>query len=198
MPRLELEEDVKNNKKFFNKKAIGFLAVGLILILIPVIGTTLAGTITINSGTAVQFAQGSITTATCDAAITVSATSTYSDDFYLKTITLSGINLVSGCEGKTLTVSAATTATPSIPGTISSGVTDIAFTIPATVGSASTLVTGLPAGITATSGMVNASGAAYKSATTAVNYDAAGSITLTVTTPTLLTSTVSKFLIQAS
>ena len=198
MPRLELEEDIKNDKKFFNKKAIGFLAVGLILILIPVIGTTLAGTITINSGTAVQFAQGSITTATCDAAITVSATSTYSDDFYLKTITLSGINLVSGCEGKTLTVSAATTATPSIPGTISSGVTDIAFTIPATVGSASTLVTGLPAGITATSGMVNASGAAYKSATTAVNYDAAGSITLTVTTPTLLTSTVSKFLIQAS
>ena len=198
MPRLELEEDVKNGKKFFNKKAIGFLAVGLILILIPVIGTTLAGTITINSGTAVQFAQGSIATATCDAAITVSATSTYSDDFYLKTITLSGINLVSGCEGKTLTVSAATTATPSIPGTISSGVTDIAFTIPATVGSASTLVTGLPAGITATSGMVNASGAAYKSATTAVNYDAAGSITLTVTTPTLLTSTVSKFLIQAS
>jgi hypothetical protein len=198
MPRLELEEDVKNVKRFLNKKAIGFLAAGSILIALPIIGTTLAGTITINSGTAVQFAQGSITTATCDAAITVSATSTYSDDFYLKTITLSGINLVSGCEGKTLTVSAATTATPSIPGTISSGVTDIAFTIPATVGSASTLVTGLPAGITATSGMVNASGAAYKSATTAVNYDAAGSITLTVTTPTLLTSTVSKFLIQAS
>jgi hypothetical protein len=77
-------------------------------------------------------------------------------------------------------------------------VTDIAFTIPATVGSSSTLVTGLPAGITATAGMVNASAAAYKSASTAVNYDAAGSITLTVTTPTLLTSTVSKFLIQAS
>jgi len=198
MPRLELEEDVKNVKRFLNKKAIGFLAAGLILIAIPVIGTTLAGTITINSGTAVQFAQGSITTATCDADIIVSATSTYSDNFYLKTITLSGINLVSGCEGKTLTVSAATTASPSIPGTISSGVTDIAFTIPATVGSSSTLVTGLPAGITATAGMVNASAAAYKSASTAVNYDAAGSITLTVTTPTLLTSTVSKFLIQAS
>jgi len=198
MPRLELEEDVKNVKRFLNKKAIGFLAAGLILIAIPVIGTTLAGTITINSGTAVQFAQGSITTATCDADITVSATSTYSDNFYLKTITLSGINLVSGCEGKTLTVSAATTASPSIPGTISSGVTDIAFTIPATYGSASTLVTGLPAGITATAGMVNASGSAYKSASTAVPYDTAGSITLTATTPTLLTSTVSKFLIQAS
>jgi hypothetical protein len=198
MPRLELEEDVKNVKRFLNKKAIGFLAAGLILIAIPVIGTTLAGTITINSGTAVQFAQGSITTATCDADITVSATSTYSDNFYLKTITLSGINLVSGCEGKTLTVSAATTASPSIAGTISSGVTDIAFTIPATVGSSSTLVTGLPAGITATAGMVNASGSAYKSASTAVPYDTAGSITLTATTPTLLTSTVSKFLIQAS
>ena len=198
MPRLELEEDLKNVKRFLNKKAIGFLAAGLILIAIPVIGTTLAGTITINSGTAVQFAQGSITTATCDADITVSATSTYSDNFYLKTITLSGINLVSGCEGKTLTVSAATTASPSIPGTISSGVTDIAFTIPAIVGSSSTLVTGLPAGITATAGMVNASGSAYKSASTAVPYDATGSITLTVTTPTLLTSTVSKFLIQAS
>ena len=195
MPRLELEEDVKNVKRFLNKKAIGFLAAGLILIAIPVIGTTLAGTITINSGTGVQFAQGSITTATCDADIIVSATSTYSDNFYLKTITLSGINLVSGCEGKTLTVSAATTASPSIPGTISSGVTDIAFTIPATVGSSSTLVTGLPAGITATAGMVNGSAVAYK---TGVAYDAFGSITLTVTTPTLLTSTVSKFLIQAS
>ena len=198
MPRLELEEDVKNVKRFLNKKAIGFLAAGSILIALPIIGTTLAGTITINSGTGVQFAQGSITTATCDADITISATSTYSNDFYLKTITLSGIDLVGGCEGKTLTVSAATTASPSIPGTISSGVTDIAFTIPATVGSSSTLVTGLPAGITATAGMVNASAAAYKSASTAVNYDAAGSITLTVTTPTLLTSTVSKFLIQAS
>ena len=195
MPRLELEEDVKNVKRFLNKKAIGFLAAGLILIAIPIIGTTLAGTIRINSGTAVQFAQGSITTATCDADITVSATSTYSDNFYLKTITLSGINLVSGCEGKTLTVSAATTASPSIPGTISSGVTDIAFTIPQAVGSSSTLVTGLPAGITATAGMVNGSAVAYK---TGVPYDTAGSITLTVTTPTLLTSTVSKFLIQAS
>ena len=195
MPRLELEEDVKNVKRFLNKKAIGFLAAGSILIALPIIGTTLAGTITINSGTAVQFAQGSITTATCDADIIVSATSTYSDNFYLKTITLSGINLVSGCEGKTLTVSAATTASPSIPGTISSGVTDIAFTIPATVGSSSTLVTGLPAGITATAGMVNSSAVAYK---TGVAYDEFGSITLTVTTPTLLTSTVSKFLIQAS
>jgi hypothetical protein len=195
MPRLELEEDVKNVKRFLNKKAIGFLAAGSILIALPIIGTTLAGTITINSGTAVQFAQGSITTATCDAAITISATSTYSNDFYLKTITLSGINLVSGCEGKTLTVSAATTASPSIPGTISSGVTDIAFTIPATVGSSSTLVTGLPAGITATAGMVNSSAVAYK---TGVAYDEFGSITLTVTTPTLLTSTISKFLIQAS
>jgi len=194
MPRLELEEDVKNVKRFLNKKAIAFLAAGLILIAIPVIGTTLAGTITINSGTAVQFAQGSITTATCDADITVSATSTYSDNFYLKTITLSGINLVSGCEGKTLTVSAATTAIPSVPGTISSGVTDIAFTIPQVVGSSNTLVT-LPGGITATAGMVNTSGTAYKTATP---YDTAGSITLTVTTPTLLTSTISKFLIQAS
>jgi hypothetical protein len=198
MPRLELEEEIENVKKFLNKKAFGFFAAGSVLIAIPIIGTTLAGTITINSGTAVQFAQGSITTATCDSDIIISATSTYSNDFYLKTITLSGINLVSGCEGKTLTVSAATTASPSIPGTISSGVTDIAFTIPAAVGSASTLVTGLPAGITATAGMVNGSGAAYKSASTAVNYDAAGSITLTITTPTLLTSTVSKFLIQAS
>ena len=195
MPRLELEEDVKNVKKFLNKKAIGFLAAGSILIAIPIIGTTLAGTITINSGNAVQFAQGSITTATCDADISISATSTYSDNFYLKTITLSGINLVSGCEGKTLTVSAATTASPSIPGTISSGVTDISFTIPQAVGSSSTLVTGLTSGITATAGMVNGSAVAYK---TGVAYDAFGSITLTVTTPTLLTSTVSKFLIQAS
>ena len=168
------------------------------LIAVPVIGTTLAASITINSSQPVQFGQGSITTAACDSAITIAATSNYSDNFYVKTITISDIDLTSGCEGKTLTLSVATTATPSVEGTLLSGVTQIQFTIPATVGSSSTTLTNLTSGVTATSGLVNSSGSAYKSAATAVPYDNAGAVTLTITTPTLATSEVSKFLIQSS
>jgi hypothetical protein len=61
--------------------------------------------------------------------------------------------------------------------------------------STDTQVTNLTSGVTATEGMVNASGTAYKTATA---YDTGGKITLTITTPTLVTSDLFKFLIQSS
>lgn len=193
---IHAEESVapKHKKNKTLKILLGIAA----LVAVPAIGTTLAQTITINSDAAVQFGQGSIATAACDTGLTISATSAYSDSFKVKTITISDIDLTSGCEGKTLTVSAATTASPSIEGALSSGVTQISFTIPATVGSSDTQVTNLTAGVTATAGLVTSAGAAYKSASTAVPYDNAGKITLTITTPTLATTDLSKFLIQSS
>ena len=191
---IHAEESVAPKRK--KNKTLKILLGIAALVAVPAIGTTLAATITINTnGAAVQFGQGAVTTAACDTNLNISATSGYSDSFKVKTITISDIDLISGCEGKTLTVSAATTASPSIEGALSSGVTQISFTIPGTVGSSDTQVTNLTAGVTATAGMVNASGTAYKTATA---YDDTGKITLTITTPTLETTALSKFLIQSS
>lgn len=191
---IHAEESVAPKRK--KNKTLKILLGIAALIAIPAIGTTLAQTITINSSAAVQFGQGSIDTAACDTSLTIAATSAYSASFKVKTITISDIKLDSGgCAGKTLTVSAATTASPSIEGELSSGVYQISFTIPATVGASDTQVTNLTTGVTATAGMVNASGTAYKTATA---YDTGGKITLTITTPTLETTALSKFLIQSS
>jgi hypothetical protein len=194
---IHAEESVAPKRK--KNKTLKILLGIAALVAVPAIGTTLAATITINTnGAAVQFGQGAVNTAACDTNLDISATSAYSDSFKVKTITISDIDLISGCEGKTLTISAATTASPSIEGALSSGVTQISFTIPATVGSSDTQVTNLTAGVTATAGMVTSAGAAYKSASTAVPYDDTGKITLTITTPTLETTALSKFLIQSS
>jgi len=190
------EESVAPKRK--KNKTLKILFGIAALITIPVIGTTLAQTITINQSAPVQFGQGSIDTAACDTDLTISATSAYSDSFKVKTITISDIDLTSGCEGKTLTVSAATTASPSIEDELLSNVTQISFQIPPAVGTSNTLVTNLTDGVTATEGMVTSAGAAYKSASTAVPYDDNGKITLTITTPLLETTVLSKFLIQSS
>lgn len=195
-------EETKPSKTKKNKGLKIALGIGA-LIAVPVITTTLAQTITINSSAAVQFGQGAIDTAACDTALTISATSAYSDNFLVKTITISDIDLetastASTCAGKTLTVSAATTASPSIEGALSSGVTQISFTIPSNAGADTTPVTNLTSGVTATAGLVTSAGAAYKTNSTAVPYDETGKITLTITSPTLATTSLSKFLIQSS
>jgi hypothetical protein len=168
------------------------------LVLIPVIGTTFAATIGINGGGAntVQFAQGSIATAGCDAAMTVSATSAYlSGAFKLGTITVSGIDLTSGCEGKTLVVSVDVgSAEANIIGTTK----QISFTIPSVATSTATLLTGITTGFTAV--MTNASGAPYETATP-IAYDEAAKIVIGFTTPAdslIASDTVLKFLIQSS
>ena len=188
------EEDRAAKKKKDNKVLKVLLGISA-LIAVPVIGTTLAANIQINSDEAVQFGQGSITTAACDSGLNIAATSSYSTNFKVKTITISDIDLTSGCEGKTLTVSVATTASPSVEGELLTGVTQIRFTIPSTAGSTITTVTNLTSGVTATAGLVNSAGTAYSND---VAYNNTGAITLTITTPVLLTSEVSKFLIQSS
>ena len=97
-----------------NKKKSKWLKIGIgvsALVLIPTIGSTLAGSITIGSGS-VEFGQGVVDTAACDDTISVAPTSTLNPGnppatlpfFEILSITLSGIN--SDCIGKTFRLSA--------------------------------------------------------------------------------------------
>ena len=96
-----------------NKKKSKWLKIGIgvsALVLIPTIGSTLAGTITIGSGS-VEFGQGYTDTAACDDTISVAPTSTLNPGgfgtvpfFEILSITLSGI--VGDCFGKTFRLSA--------------------------------------------------------------------------------------------
>ena len=96
-----------------NKKKSKWLKIGIgvsALVLIPTIGSTLAGTITIGSGS-VEFGQGVVDTAACDDTISVAPTSTLNPGgfgtvpfFEILSITLSGI--VGDCFGKTFRLSA--------------------------------------------------------------------------------------------
>ena len=76
-------------------------------------GSTLAASITLNGGTAVEFGQGVQLVTACDDAITVTPTSTFVNsttegqaNFRLNTVTLSGIG--TGCRGKTIRITAYT------------------------------------------------------------------------------------------
>ena len=96
-----------------NKKKSKWLKIGIgvsALVLIPTIGSTLAGTITIGSGS-VEFGQGVVDTAACDDTISVAPTSTLNPGgfgtvpfFEILSITLSGIEV--DCFGKTFRLSA--------------------------------------------------------------------------------------------
>ena len=93
-----------------NKKKSKWLKIGIgvsALVLIPTIGSTLAGSITIGSGS-VEFGQGLVTTAACDPDISLAPTSTLNSGstpaFVLLAIQLSLIGV--GCEGKTFRLSA--------------------------------------------------------------------------------------------
>ncbi|NDH81579.1 MAG: hypothetical protein EBY68_06450 [Actinobacteria bacterium] len=100
-----------------NSRTSKFIFGAVILLALPVIGTTLAASISINSGSSVQFGQGVIQATACDEAITVTANTSFTNasgagSFNVDTITLSGI--ADACSAKTFTVRAydTTTATP--------------------------------------------------------------------------------------
>ena len=117
----------KSNTRYL-KMALGLAAV----ILIPTIGATLAGSITIGNG-AIEFGQGVVSTAACDSAITVLPTTSYtSDTFTLTSIAIS--DLASGCNSKYFTVKVLSGSTPQIIGSASD--TYCKFQMPASGGTA--------------------------------------------------------------
>ena len=99
------EPVVKKKSNTRNLKiALGLAAV----ILIPTIGSTLAGSLTINAGSAVEFGQGVSQTAACgNLTLTPTAVFTNVSDagsFSLETVTVSVIPVA--CSGKTFTINA--------------------------------------------------------------------------------------------
>ena len=117
MPGLNLDQDPMRRFRMLNSRTAKFIFGAVILLALPVIGTTLAASISINSGSSVQFGQGVIQATACDEAITVTANTSFTNasgagSFNVDTITLSGI--ADACSAKTFTVRAydTTTATP--------------------------------------------------------------------------------------
>ena len=117
MPGLNLDQDPLRKIRLFTTKRSKFIFGAVILLALPLIATTLAASITINSGSTVQFGQGVIQATTCDSAITISANSSFTNasgagSFNVDTVTLSGV--ANACSGNTFTIRAydTTTATP--------------------------------------------------------------------------------------
>ena len=108
------------------------------LILIPTIGSTLAGTITIGTSNTLEFAQGVTATTACDSAIVITPGSTLSSGtFKLTTLALTDIINASntGCAGKylTLKVMDSSTTLVNITNAANSGVaTQVKFQLPTT------------------------------------------------------------------
>lgn len=78
----------------------------VVLSVIPVIGYTLAATITINGGSGIEFGQGQVATSACDTSMTVTPGTSWSTSrslFLVDTVTLTGVDLAAGgddCRGK--------------------------------------------------------------------------------------------------
>jgi len=107
---IHAEENASAPKKSKNKMLKIMLGIGA-LIMIPVIGTTLAAQVTVNANTnnEVLFAQGKAATVNCDPDVLVKAKSEYSYGAYrLSQVTVSDIN-DGTCGGKKLIVSVADT-----------------------------------------------------------------------------------------
>ena len=95
----EMPEKKKKSNTRNLKIALGLAAV----ILVPTIGSTLAGQINIGTGS-VEFGQGVLTTAACDTAITiVPQAALISGSFIATTIAVSGVDNAD-CDGKKLTI----------------------------------------------------------------------------------------------
>ena len=82
------------------KRLDGFTKLVIVVVaavLIPKIGSTFAGSITLNGGQSVEFGQGTVMTTACDESITITPTSRFSTldrKFYLGDITVSGLDEV--------------------------------------------------------------------------------------------------------
>jgi hypothetical protein len=111
MPKSPLEQS------FTNKGSRSFSKPVLVIVLLATLGLgggVLAASITINSGTAIEFGQGTIATIACDTDVTLSPTSTYNtgaSTFLVSSVEIRNIDQRQGtsagndgCNGKTLTV----------------------------------------------------------------------------------------------
>jgi hypothetical protein len=118
MPGLNLERDPLRKIRLLNSRTSKMVFGAAVLLALPLIGTTLAASISINTTNNIQFGQGVVQATACDQDVTVAATTSFANasgagSFNVDTITLSGIS--ADCASKTFLVRAydTTTATPS-------------------------------------------------------------------------------------
>ena len=118
MPGLNLERDPLRKIRLLNSRTSKMVFGAAVLLALPLIGTTLAASISINTTNTIQFGQGVVQATACDQDVTVAATTSFANasgagSFNVDTITLSGIS--ADCALKTFLVRAydTTTATPS-------------------------------------------------------------------------------------
>ena len=120
----EIPEKKKKSNTRNLKIALGLAAV----ILVPTIGSTLAGSIAIGTGT-VEFGQGVVTTAACDTAITVTPTSELTaGTFNIANIAITDVDDVD-CDNKFFTIKVLSGSTPQIIGTDSETACKFKFVI---------------------------------------------------------------------
>jgi len=109
MELLKFNDAPKNTRR--GKNPAGFIGAG-IMVAVMGLSSTLAGTITLNAGQTVEFGQGVVNTAACDASIKVTPTSSFDGDTFTVTgLTLQDIGLTTssdgrGCRGQVLEVRA--------------------------------------------------------------------------------------------
>ena len=154
MPGLNVHADHENSaptsKKKWNRGPKVILAVSLLL-LIPVIGTSLASSVTVNSGGPLTFGQGYTAALACDASVTISPNALFHYNagtgyWYANQLTLSGIDTsASGCAGKTITLRALHDGDPANEIDGSTPAVDVLFILPSASGPA-TCQTGIAEG----------------------------------------------------
>jgi len=124
MPGINIHAEDENTslgepqKRDRSPKLIFGLAV---LIALPVIGTTFAQTITVNTNKSIVFGQGQAAAAACDSDVVITPYAAFSTGGYwsLQSVTVTGLDTTSaGCQSDTLTVQAYDAATSTIASTL--------------------------------------------------------------------------------
>ena len=124
-------DDEPLRKKRSNNRSLKIILGLAVVILVPTIGSTLAGGITVGSGS-LEFGQGVVTTAACDTSITILPTTAYtSDTFTLSTIVVSNLD-TTACNGKSLKIKVLSGSTAKV---ISTGANTTQCSVSITTGS---------------------------------------------------------------
>ena len=124
MEILKFSEPPKRSSRSTTRKKSGVMPLLSVVAAVAIVGgmsSTLAGTITLNSGTAVEFGQGVVTAAACDTSITLTPISQYESNtaveasqFVVSSIKVENLGLKTtstdgnGCANKFLTIKAYT------------------------------------------------------------------------------------------
>lgn len=120
-------------QKTKTQRGLAYLTIAGGALALSIGGVFAANSITVNSGSAIEFGQGLASTSTCDAGLTAAITQAYDttdSKFYVSTVVISGIKDFS-CAGKNIHVSliGSSGAICSVDGTHTSGANQDSFLI---------------------------------------------------------------------